>query len=1289
CVFFCIDSGDLAVFQSVVPSLQKGIGSEAVEWKRAYGRTTKHVHLHPRFIPLNQEEICVSNVDSNSISLPEQAPLTTLLDQAMLHTYWTDCVDVEVYRSTTKDAIQSWLNSVKSCNVREWLIILVETPDNKKTNKLLPRSSVLDKIKNDFAQKQTERCVCLSDPQKLDSKSAESLHSMLHRLRQLLLASYSKTLTKFEENMRAQRERRNEAGWNFCHYFLLQEELAFVLEMLGVYDEALVQYDELDALFTQFVLNSHLTDTPQWLLSFQRYGDRWPALSLATNLTCLSEIRETVRNSSVSLLNFRNYLFARQALLLIKQNRLNELAQRSLSFLHNCINELAILDVAFSEEGAVSCWVFVSCLEILSTICGHGQTPGTVTSQQNNLKSSLESQDKVTSHDNKQQTNPANTQHHPYIFMTASDFSVHTAHLWDYAREKLYELGKLCGLLPKSQPKSDHLHKVISLAAGLVCFDGAAHNNTNGNGTSSASNSEASSDNLEEALAETPIEKLKNALSSKPLFQQYYLELCELAMGTYKHIGRLRSARKVGLSLASYYMEAEEFNKAVGFLVDALKTFTNDRWTVLVIDVLLKLAECYHAVGDNERYIRTCAQIACSKQLDASRRNHFFDEMMTCLTEIEGNDRFVISPTEETFIINSVKIDTLGKINLESCNVRVTVDMYSNLPRPVLSNCVQAAILPYDHHTSTNSVPTFPTCAPVKAKNQQKHTNKKVQQNQGEGKGGARTTLATNSSENDAAVGRQSPNSSGDGKERLTRKESAALAPALTCEDEDNLAIGDINPSVLRLSLMQQLETKQDKSVHMGRLMCHNIHQALRRKDSQVKADVQVLKTDFSQVAKANDIIINPGANVIVLEAKITSPGTYRLCQVSIGVKNFELLSPRMGCKYHFDVEKVIGKIEVDSLETSLIAGIEQMMSLTLHTGSNSIEKGMMLYIRASVDLQLRVDGGPEMCSEIAVPLEYTGAFANTKARFWVKAALGPQKDNSMIEHKLMIRCPWSVDETKLSILFVPPFMSSHKLNSVGERKFIQVMLQGLTETRFLISDHTLSVQHKNAENIPLVPLNPRSQQIKLRTGQNVSYMWEIGVTEVEDDHPLRLEFSMKFQCEKMSSELYKYYVCLQRFKTLYEVKSRVEPHKGSEFCRVGNMCSMFVDITKFGSDVHLSLMYEVRADQHLWAICGRSTGVVLMEGNDNTQQIVLDVMPMSPGFLPLPAVHLSRYIPADQKSGSSSVPKLEPFSVGQVFNRSKASQIHVLPPQQSSGSTSGLSGGSNSSLPVVTDSPF
>lgn len=56
--------------------------------------------------------------------------------------------------------------------------------------------------------------------------------------------------------MRGERERRTEKSWSFCSYFLLQEELAQVFTLLALHDEALVQYDELDALFTQFVLNS-------------------------------------------------------------------------------------------------------------------------------------------------------------------------------------------------------------------------------------------------------------------------------------------------------------------------------------------------------------------------------------------------------------------------------------------------------------------------------------------------------------------------------------------------------------------------------------------------------------------------------------------------------------------------------------------------------------------------------------------------------------------------------------------------------------------------------------------------------------------------------------------------------------------------------------------------------------------------------------------------------------------------------------------------------------------------
>ena len=42
------------------------------------------------------------------------------------------------------------------------------------------------------------------------------------------------------------------------HFFVcFQEELAFVFEMLGLFEEALIQYDEIDALLTQLVINSN------------------------------------------------------------------------------------------------------------------------------------------------------------------------------------------------------------------------------------------------------------------------------------------------------------------------------------------------------------------------------------------------------------------------------------------------------------------------------------------------------------------------------------------------------------------------------------------------------------------------------------------------------------------------------------------------------------------------------------------------------------------------------------------------------------------------------------------------------------------------------------------------------------------------------------------------------------------------------------------------------------------------------------------------------------------------
>lgn len=64
---------------------------------------------------------------------------------------------MDVYKTTVREEIEGWLKTLSQHNIQDWMIVLVETYDIKKTNKLLPRTTVLDKIRSDFASKQGDR----------------------------------------------------------------------------------------------------------------------------------------------------------------------------------------------------------------------------------------------------------------------------------------------------------------------------------------------------------------------------------------------------------------------------------------------------------------------------------------------------------------------------------------------------------------------------------------------------------------------------------------------------------------------------------------------------------------------------------------------------------------------------------------------------------------------------------------------------------------------------------------------------------------------------------------------------------------------------------------------------------------------------------------------------------------------------------------------------------------------------------------------------------------------------
>ena len=398
-----------------------------------------------------------------------------------------------------------------------------------------------------------------------------------------MLTSYNRNIGKYEELIRAKREKRNHDGWDFLQYFFMQEDLALVFEKLEIHTEALIQYDELDAIFSQFITNSSFGEKQKWLEYFRKPLTSFHGICLRRRDRF--EWRNKIRNEGVSLLDFRNYLFERQAYLLQQSNDTPCVAKRLLGFLFSTLREVELIKLE-CQEGALACWEFVCALEVLQ-VCEMSMELQEVTCFQ------------------------------------------HCAPIWNLAKDKLYELGKLCGLLPGCTPNSAQLHIVVQLSAGIgdTLMDQEHFLNPTPQQRDRSPGRRP---------RKSPPEQLKEALGSNQAFQKLYLELAELAISTYKHVSRLRSARLVGLDLGNFYCALNEPHKAVGFFTDLLRELKAENWPALCSQTLLELSNCYRKMGDVMAYTKTCSAISCCPELETLVRSFYFDEFLKSLKSLNS-----------------------------------------------------------------------------------------------------------------------------------------------------------------------------------------------------------------------------------------------------------------------------------------------------------------------------------------------------------------------------------------------------------------------------------------------------------------------------------------------------------------------------------------------------------------------------------------------------------------------------------------------------------------------------
>lgn len=1003
------------------------------------------------------------------------------------------------------------------------MILIIETIDIKKTKNILPRQSVLDKIRVDFAAKNADRCISILNPLKFENKATESFRSMVQRIRHLILSGYNKNIIKFEEIIRSRREERNKEDWDFCSYFLLQEQLAFVLEMLSLQSDALVQYDELDAMFNLFVMNTMYGEKPKWMKVFEK-----PLNNLRGITMCkkdLQEVRQKIVEESVTLIEFRNYLFQRQCVLLNTMNYQFEIAQRLFPFLFSTLKEVEALRLE-TYNGSLACWQFVNCLEVLN-LCD------CVNGTENIIKCSQ-----------------------------------YTASIWNLAKDKLYELGKLCGLLPGYSPTSEQLHIVVQLSSAI---GESPERDANEQKELEIKRSHSPS----RRIPKPGCEKLREALGSNDGFKKLYLELSELAISTYKHVSRLRSARLIGLDLGNFYCALNEPQKALVFFTDLLRELKAEKWSGLASQTLLELANCYKKMDDSLSYTKVCAAISCCPDLETLVRTFYFDEFLKSLKNVQN-------------VLNVSEKNLNNYVHLEDHFRIIDVHLFNS--SPIIQDSPLMLEVKIESH--------FP-------------------------RGIICEVLALSFK----MLGKQQT------------QENSLLSTEF-----------DMLPFTIHL------DYKQDNTLSGASVVCET-KEKLRRTSSGKSESSQIIRSDFTNAAILENISIHPGVNTLTLNTKAAQVGVFNFEQISIQFQNLDFLSKTIPLKLK-PFETTTKPSSASLHFSNLVAGLDQSIKLMISGGSFHFPKETIITLKGSKGLKLKSDDGFDYNRTVSIKLIDFKLFEERQVELQALCELPCRRDEQMIDQKVMLQCPWTESEIQIPLKFLPILTACCRLHSSGSKKFLQVITKSLYDKELILMDATMKCE---ADGVIVTDLNPISQNnLTVAKNISVSYLFEIEVEPLKTQNELpiiSIEFNLMY-AEVDKPDLIRRYTCpfdVTDYKTLFEVKVKVEP---SELCRVGSVCHLNLTITKLNDqNKYNDLMYEVLFDQNIWAVYGRSAGVISMSEVNETI-ITLDVFPLTAGFLPLPNIRLSKYIATVTKNEN---PKLLPFAPTQVYNSTKSLQIHVL----------------------------
>ena len=304
-----------------------------------------------------------------------------------LKVYLVSCNDVEAYKGTFRKDLRDWVknnspsprssaavNKQDNHDAFEWLIIhVIPASSDDSSNTSRPPSvqgdgvaekrptssrwpsrssaSVFERLRSEFngtsktsvdrvVQIQLRKQASIDNDTRIDQRADDSKTGwaeLIFKLKSLILASFDLRVSQYEEDIKEREGQKKVFGWNFNTFFVLKEGLAMGFESMGLLEDALSVYHELDFGLKTSIEEQQSEAGEQQIAHFTEYTEdlyesfkqvetammynktetaspktRISDLGFSLLNTARKPFRELILSNKISLLDFQSYVFARQ-----------------------------------------------------------------------------------------------------------------------------------------------------------------------------------------------------------------------------------------------------------------------------------------------------------------------------------------------------------------------------------------------------------------------------------------------------------------------------------------------------------------------------------------------------------------------------------------------------------------------------------------------------------------------------------------------------------------------------------------------------------------------------------------------------------------------------------------------------------------------------------------------------------------------------------------------------------------------------------------------------------------